>query len=234
MSPVQYPKRRPGGGMIAVLCGEMMRYAHFFMTFMVLERPEGTRPFIEPGLDIFKQCNDAIDAARQAGSEWLWIMGDDHVFDSNILMRLLAHDVDVVVPHCLQRSAPFNPVVYKGELEDGRHEVYVDLPEHGLTEIYAAGSAGMLISKRVIDAVPAKPFTSSRGHINEDLEFCRHVREAGFQIHCDVDTPLGHVGTMWCQPRYEPGHGWGIALTIGPDHVMPIRRLSGNQALAAA
>lgn len=225
MTTHQFPQKRSSGGMVGVVCGELMRYAHFFMTFMVLDLPEGTQPFVQPGMDIVKQCNDMVEAARKSGSDWLWIMGDDHVFDGDIVRRLLVHDVDVVVPYCLQRSAPFNPVVYKGEDKDGHHAVYVDLPRSGLAEVYAAGSAGMLIRKHVLDALPARPFTTSRGHHNEDLEFCRHVREAGFKIHCDVDTHLGHVGTMWCAPQWLEGHGWGIALTIGPGHVMPIRRI---------
>ena len=88
----------------------------------------------------------------------------------------------------------------------------------------------MLIQKRVLDAIPARPFETSRGHHNEDLGFCRNVREAGFKIHCDVDTHLGHVGTMWCAPQWLDEHGWGIALTIGPGHVMPIRRLGQEDA----
>jgi len=204
-------------GLIAVPCQELMRYAHFFITFMALELPGKATVFCQPGLDIFKQCNDAIDEARRLASDWVWIIGDDHLFEPTIITDLVAHGEDVVVPFCLQRSSPYHPVIYEHENEDGEHMPYYNLPEHGLVEVYAAGSAGMLISKRVVDALPARPFTSNRGHHNEDLEFCRNVRQAGFKIYCDVDTKLGHVGTQFCIPEWkDDGHGWGVSVTLGP------------------
>ena len=89
--------------------------------------------------------------------------------------------VDIVVPNVLQRWVSFHPVVYKGQrAEDGHHLVYHDLPKEGLHEVYAAGSAGMLISRRVLEAVGEDPFTRSTHIQNEDLAFCARVREAGF------------------------------------------------------
>lgn len=233
MTTHQFPQRKvEGGGLIAVPCQELMRYSHFFITFSALDIsdiPGGVRTFVQPGLDIFKQCNDAVTEAKRIGADWLWIIGDDHLFTPSIIKDLLEHGKDVTVPHCLQRSAPFLPVVYKFENAEGEHMPYIDLPNSGLVEVYAAGSAGMLIRRPVIEAMPERPFTTSRGHHNEDLEFCRHVREAGFTIHCDVDTKLGHVGTMYCIPEWkDDGYGWGAAVTLGPDHTVPFRRFPGS------
>ena len=230
MTTKQFPKRREdeSGIMIAVVCQELMRYSHFFKTFIGLE-PVGNKPyhpFIEPGLDIFKQCNEAIESARAKGVSHLFLIGDDHILMPDTITRLAAHGVDAVVPFCLQRSSPYYPVVYADEDENGSHRIMKDFPEHGLMEIYAAGSAGMLVSKAVIDALPAQPFTTSRGHHNEDLEFCRHIRAAGFKLYCDVDTLLGHVGTQFCVPDWQDdGYGWGVAVTLGPGEPLRFGRM---------
>lgn len=245
MTTLQFPQRKVevGGGLIAVPCQELMRYSHFFITFSALdisEIPGGVRTFVQPGLDIFKQCNDAVAEARRIGADWLWIIGDDHFFFPDIVMRLISHDLDVVVPNCLQRSAPFNPVIYSEQDANGQYKTELELPQKGVHKVHAAGSAGMLISKRVIDAVPSDPFNPQGKHLNEDLEFCRRVREAGFTIHCDVEALLAHIGTMVVWPQWMGEHGWNAALDIGPPNEdgspqrMPVRRLLKGPALTAA
>ena len=164
-----------GTGTIGVLCGEQARWSQFMMALIFLQSPPGWKPCIDPGVDIVKQCNNFVRFALKTDSEFLFIMGDDHVFHPQILHRLLEADVDVIVPNCLQRSAPFNPVVYGGE-QDGRHMVKMDLPERGIHHIHAAGSAGMLIKRKVLEALPEDPFMRSDKLLNEDLTFCRLVR----------------------------------------------------------
>lgn len=233
---VEFMKSCPAG-VIGIVCGEQARWSVFTLAMSWLGRPMGSMVVSEPGLDITKQCNSLIEAVRRSGTDWLWIIGDDHYFDPDIIFRLLKHDVDVVVPNVLQRSAPFNPVIYDHENEDHHHMPKFDLPEKGCHEVYAAGSAGMLIRRHVIDALPAEPFRRW-GHLqNEDLEFCRLVREAGFKIWCDVETWMGHVGTMHVRPRWsEQDQCWEAGITIGPDqstYEMPIKRI-GPTSLASA
>src|SRR3546814_11448924 len=60
-------------------------------------------------------------------------------------------EVDVIVPPCLKRSPPYDPVVYSHQNEKGEYVGYNDLPEHGLVPVHAAGTAGMLIRRPVLD-----------------------------------------------------------------------------------
>jgi len=233
---------RFGRGVVGVVCGEQGRWTNFTNAMTYLIRPMGTMVLFEPGVDITKQCNAFINAARQRGDEWLWIIGDDHVFNPDIILQLLDHDLDVVVPNVLQRSAPFYPVVYDGiREEDGHHMIKYDLPEHGVHEVFAAGSAGMLIRKQVIDKLPAAPFQRWGATQNEDLEFCRLTREAGFKIWCDVDTQMAHIGVMNVWPVWSEEYGWGANLEIGPVNAqgvspkMPVFRIApGSAALRSA
>ena len=74
----------------------------------------------------------------------------------------------------------------------------------------------MLIRKRVLDKLPEQPF-QRWGHLqNEDLEFCRQVREAGFKIYCDADTHMAHKGAMNVWPTWSDEYGWGAKVEVGP------------------
>jgi hypothetical protein len=89
-----------------------------------------------------------------------------------------------------------------------------------LHEIYAAGSAGMLIRKHVLDAIKRPVFTTEKGMQNEDLLFCKKVREAGFKIWCDVDQKMGHIGLHTVYPMWD-GNRWGSILDFGNGHISP-------------
>ena len=89
--------------------------------------------------------------------DWLWIMGDDHLFDPDILNRLLARELDVVVPLVAKRMPPFEPVIFS-RLVDAEGHVYKkyryeQLPTSGLLEVPVAGTAGMLVRRPVLNAV---------------------------------------------------------------------------------
>lgn len=206
------------GGMIGVISQEMSRFADFSIALIHLQKPAGARLAWAKGVDVAGNCNKLV----RAGGDWLWLLGDDHVFDPDILLRLLAHDVDIVVPLCLQRRAPFDPVVYGEADEFGRMPV-ADLPATGLVEVFAAGSAGMLIRRRVFDAIPA-PVFEAFGEANEDINFCRKAREAGFAIWCDVDARLGHIGLVRVWPEHD-GNEWSIDLDLGGGQRVGLQRL---------
>jgi hypothetical protein len=211
-------------GTIGVISGELARFSDFSIALLHLQKPVGTRLVWAKGADVTGNCNTLV---RGMVGDWLWILGDDHVFDPGLLVRLLAHDVDVVVPLCMKRTAPYDPVVYSGETEDGHH-VVADLPESGLVPIHAAGNAGMLIRRHVIEALEEPVFESNRGQ-NEDLTFCRKAREAGFGIFCDVDAPLGHVGIVEVWPQRDE-HGLSVRLGLGNGQDVTLRRLVREEA----
>lgn len=216
-------------GTVGVVSGETTRFADFSIALLHLLRPDGTKLRWAKGGDIVRNCNQLVASTE---GDWLWMVGDDHIFDPDIVLRLLAHNVDVVAPLCLKRTAPFDPVVYDRMNEDGKYE-YADLPASGLVEVFAAGNAGMLVRRRVLDALGPDPF-ERRGTQGEDLTFCEKVRDAGFRIHCDTDTPLGHIGLMHVWPDHTPENGWGIVLNVGDGQEVPLRRIRKGPSLSAA
>ena len=142
MSTKQYPKLRGEPqpkplpqGTIGVISAELARYSMFSMHLINMIAYSSQYNAIAyfdwlMGSNITGNCNDL---ARRMQGEWLWMIGDDHAFHPDIVVRLLSHDVDVVAPHCLQKSWPFPQVVYEGEEFDasevGTHRLHQSLPK---------------------------------------------------------------------------------------------------------
>ena len=106
--------------------------------------------------DIFRRLRDE--------DRWVWIMGDDHAWtrhrSSDMLETLDEHpEIDVLVPLCTKRNPPWHLVLFDelGYQDDGRDPDVPsrsrgsDVPASGVFEVDAAGSAGMLIRREVID-----------------------------------------------------------------------------------
>lgn len=187
-----------------------------------LIRPKNTRIIWPQGADSTGQFNYIAD---NMSGEWLFIMGDDHMFEPTLLVDLLALELDVVVPLCLKKQAPYDPVVYGGEEIDDEGRIWymqAELPATGIVPIHACGSAGMLIRKSVLDQLSRPIFQTTGAQMDEDLVLCRKIREeAGVQIHCSVDQRLGHLGFNGVYPMWQ-GDRFGTILDLGNGQFTPL------------
>lgn len=212
-----------GGGVppitIGVISATRTVMPAFARALAVMQKTDGMQLIWMESADVVGNCNAIIRGSRGRS---VWLMGDDHQFDPDVLLRLAAHRLDVVVPLCMKRTPPYDPVVYGGQNERGEYTA-ADLGPGGLHEVYAAGSAGMLISPRVIDAI-GDPWFESHGGLNEDLTFCAKVRDAGYSIWCDTDIPLGHINTYTVWPEWRRG-AWHVGLELAPRITMPVDRI---------
>jgi hypothetical protein len=207
-------------GTVGVISGELARYSMFSMSLINMLSYSGELVGHFDwliGSNITGNCNELC---KRMEGDWVWMIGDDHAFLPDIVERLVLHDVDVVAPLCLQRASPYPHVVYEGEdfdAEQGTHILHRNLPKEGLHEVYAVGGAGLLVKKHVLEAI-GDPYFETFGKQNEDLEFCRKIRNAGFKIHVDCSTLLGHIGNMIVWPHWnEQEEDWGIRLNVGND-----------------
>ena len=138
----------------------------------------------------------------------LWV-DSDMVFDSDVLLDLLAHDKDIVTAVCFMRRAPYDPCIYSKmriglDLDEDEIEKYLDYPrDKGLFEVEACGFAMVLMKTKVL-----KHLLDTSGHIffpvkspnralGEDLSFCIRARRQGFRIWCDPKPKIGHIGKMF-------------------------------------
>ncbi len=206
------------GGLIGVIAQETGRYSFFAKSLSEMPLPNGWEVKWRLGWNIGQSTDALIEEMLERGKDWFWLMGDDHVWSPNLLEKLLAHDVDIVVPLCLMRNPPYRPVIWSSaDSEDEMNRVDLDNhPDGGLIEVALAGGAGMLVKRHVFEALEQPWFEAGRGatvKVGEDYNFCDKAREAGFKVYCDLDAHLGHCSTtvVWPVREYD---GWTYAFSM--------------------
>jgi hypothetical protein len=210
------PQRRESAGSVGVVSNDTGRFTVFTASMVGLEMPPGSGVIWASGSDIVLGRNSCVERMR---GEWLWFMDDDHAFEPGLLMQLLSHNVDVVVPVCLMRQKPFFPVELTAE---GQALDLTTAPRTGLVELYAAGTAGMLIRRRVFERLEPPYF--AHGDTSEDFIFCARLRELGIPIHCDLGARLGHVTTtvIWPDVTAGPDPSWCVGFQVSDSYMIQV------------
>jgi len=205
-------------GLVGVAANSTARYMAFTVCMTSLRVPPNTQLHWAIGSDRIVGRNKLVKKALDIGAEWLFFLDDDHAFEPDILMRLLAHDKDLVASLYLQRIEPFSPIAYDEWNEETRTYTSIDLTKYekdALVPIVAAGTGGMLIKSEVFRAMEEPWFHLIDGVGSEDLPFCNKAVELGFELYCDLGTPLGHIDPVIIWPSYsEEDEGWNIGFEL--------------------
>lgn len=203
-------------GTIGIISNELSRYTDFQVSVVQMSVPENTKMIWAKGVEIAAGLNNIC---RNMYGEWLAIFGDDHVFHSDIVLRLLDDDKDIVAPLCSKRMAPFQLVSYRLHPEGFIAIGWDDIPTNTVFQVDGAGTAGMVIRKRVLDAIGDPWFEvgrTAKDHLGEDLWFCHRAREKGFEIWNDSRYSIGHI---------TPAHIWPAL--VG-DKLRPMVNFNGD------
>lgn len=218
-------------GTIALpLASELARFGLHVSSLVGTQQPPGTSIRQVASADVSENLNAIIrDLSPQ--DAWVWCQGDDHTWQPDALVRMLKimdenPHIDVLVPLVLKRNPPWIPVIYQalGETDETGHPLFRtlmenEIPESGVFPVDAAGGAGMLIRRHVLEELGDPWFystvdTNGRGVVlNEDVTFCTNVRNAGFTIYATADVTLGHIGVFVVRPVKHPQTGQWVALT---------------------
>lgn len=202
-------------GTVGILSADMTRYAWFSQSILALQcqLPPGSQILWCQGLWIGAAVNRLI---RQMTGEWLCILADDHVFQPDLVSRMLAHEVDVVAPLCCLRRLPFRPSLFHEKGMDYQGYTWHELRgKSGLLPVDAMGGPGVVIRSHVLDAMGDPWFENhplQREAPYEDLYFFSKVRQAGFQPYCDLETPIGHITSTALYPHRDSQQQWGVRL----------------------
>lgn len=209
-------------GLTAIIAGDSARFSLFGVSLDALQSPPRSMREWFIGHNIAANHNDAVRSMLAEPSlQWLFIMGDDHVFEPDLLLGLVARQRDIVAPVCLQRMPPYRPVAIG---EDGDRLELSDLTI-GCVQVKRVGGAGMLVRREVFEQMPEPWFEMGRldsTSLSEDFYFCDKAREFGASVWLDQDQQLGHcvTGSVWPVPR-ESGWTHGFAMTGGYSIVLP-------------
>lgn len=196
-------------GTVVIPAASLARYNEFWMAVEAVKVPHGTKIIACRGADIPHQLNEGI---RRMTGEWIWILGDDHVFDPEILLNLLQRNKDVVLPIVPRRDHPFYPCLLHGPVAPMMEPYqWTELPLNGIFQLPkwdSAGQAGALITKAVLDKIGDPWFEGgqlTKGRLMEDMYFIQRLHELDIPIHVDCTQVLSHIANITIKPRVYEG-----------------------------
>ena len=146
--------------------------------------------------DTAEARNQMTAAALAAEAEWLFWIDADMVFPPDSLVRLLAHNLDIVGADYRRRSSPFPRIGKPVEAPASR----------GLEEVSMLGLGLMLVRAEVLRRMGRPSFIRAwlldkatpdnpSGFSTEDGYLCGHARFLGFKVYADLDlsADVGHL-----------------------------------------
>jgi glycosyltransferase involved in cell wall biosynthesis len=216
-------------GTVIIPAASLARYAEFWISVESLVVPYGTKLISVRGADIPYQLNESI---RNMSGEWIFILGDDHTFDPDLLLKLLDRQADVVIPIVPRRDPPFVPVLMHGPIAPhmARYN-WSELPISGTFQLPkwdSAGQAGAVIRKSVLDKLGDPWFEGGKltpGRLMEDMYFIQRLHELDIPITIDCDQVMTHIANITVKPFRHEGrwyagyHGpTGPVLWDEPDY----------------
>ena len=241
---VQTPHRP---GVVGLVGGELARYHAFTACFTALHVPPRTEAYTGLGYDVGYNRNAVIERLKKEGPDhdWVQIWDDDHMFDADVLLRLLDHmygedgktdtPIDVIVPLYAQRVPPCHPCIFKQENEDGSFSIFLwrDLEgKDGAIPVVSAGAGGIVIKRKVVEALQ-DPWFERQGKVGEDHLFCKKAREAGFGVYAALDVPIDHLTTNIVRPHRDEQGRWCGAVDVGKNTVLQLWDAKYREATAA-
>lgn len=224
-------------GTVVIPAASLARYNEFWMSVEGLQVPHGTKLIAARGADIPHQLNEGI---RRMEGEWIFILGDDHVFQPDLLLKLLAHEKDVVLPVVPRRDHPFYPCILHGPVRPMMEPYqWSELPINDLYQLPrwdSAGQAGAVVKKSVLDQLGDPWFEGGKltpGRLMEDMYFIQRLHELEIPIFVDCEQTLPHIANITIKPRVHEGRWYvGYDSKTGPvlwDALVPpplIRRVA--------
>lgn len=167
----------------------------FVQSLMCLRLPENT--IIEysmlSGYQLPFARNRIVEEALNNNSDYVFFIDADMVFDSDLLIKLLKHDLPMVNALAFRRIHPHYPTIFKWN-EDNKSYDTMSYTS-GLLEVDATGMAAHLIKTEVFKKME-KPWFYYRDNIfSSDLTFCENAKKLGYKIMIDTDVKIGHIGS---------------------------------------
>ena len=160
--------------------------------------------------------------------DWFWLLNDDQIYPPDTLLRLLAHQKDIVVPLCIEKNGPHPPLIYEHSSPGLKAYRFLKRHERGLIPVGAAGGGGMLIHRRVFEAIPDPWWTVTTGQTeagaweqsSEDFDFCDRVADAGFQLFCDLETSVIHLAHYGLRAMRDESGEWRTVLLRESEEIV--------------
>lgn len=156
----------------------------------------------------FRARNSIVKCALQMCADYIWMLDDDHIFDINdsrfasdaydLPIKLVKHleerpEIGVVGALYYQRGGDYYPVI----MQDSRGS---EIPSflthaevaHRMQKVAVTGGGCMMIRASVFDKI-SDPWFAPEHDYGTDIQLCKKVIEAGFEVWCDTSLEIGHI-----------------------------------------
>jgi hypothetical protein len=206
-------------GVIGVPCAEQARWSAFWGSVCDLERPAGWQVVPGRGSSVASNRNLIVRRALELEAEHVFFLDDDLVFNNQVLLRLLARNVEAVVGLSLRRQPDFEPLWFHTN-QPTLDSMVRTLPTDGaLMRLAAATSGGLLVKTDVFRRIEPPwwtlgQFEGRADEWNDDLDFCRKLAAAGVPLYGDPSVRFEHTTNLQVVPHFENGR-WFVVLARG-------------------
>ena len=189
-------------GTVIIAQGSLGRYIEFEMCLERLVVPTGTVQIRARSGSMSLNCNRGVNKRK---GEWVFFIDDDHTFEPDVLMRLLAHNKDIVAPLVPMRYPPYELVLYKMlEKYPKFQSTFYKMSDldgiSGLIKVEGLPKSGGLFREKVWQTMPYPWFRMGEinpDEIDDDRVFMYEARhDYGFELWCDTDQVINHMTTV--------------------------------------
>ena len=156
--------------------------------------------FFDASTILINQRENLINRAIEVKSEWVLWLDSDMMFPPTTLLRLLAHNQDIVACNYMKRSYPFKSVAF---MDTNDWESWVPLQsEDELLTVEAIGMGCVLMRTSVFEKLNRpyfeytyQPKTKDWG--GEDFTLFKKLNKVGHQVKVDMNlsNEIYHIGT---------------------------------------
>lgn len=160
---------------------------------------DAIHPITMQGTILPEQRTTLVDHALAMDVTHVLFVDSDMLFPPDAMLRLLAHDLDVVGLN-YRRKIPEMDSVARGM----QGETILSTPDKvGVEEVGYTGTGFLLINRAVFERIQRPWFETmyrpkQNDWLGEDVYFCARAREVGIKVHVDHDVSreTKHVGTF--------------------------------------
>jgi glycosyltransferase involved in cell wall biosynthesis len=181
-----------------------MVHAHFAYSLAQLVKTTSevgidTYLYFDSSTILLNQREKLIDEAIKMEADYVLWLDSDMMFPSNVVLKLLAHNKDIVACNYMKRSLPMKTVAYT-DLNDWDSWVPME-PQEELVKVKGIGMGCILMKTEVFRKLE-KPYfefrfkEDTKDWFGEDFILQDKIQKVGYEIFVDtmLSMEIKHVG----------------------------------------
>lgn len=184
--------------LIGVIATDYIRSKTTATLVSLVKRFPKSDVLIRQGCYLHNNRNDCAQAAIDGKYDYLFFVDSDMCFSAEVLDRLIKDDKDIVGGNYNMRRFPLTSVLKLTDDEGNLIAKTEEIP-HDLFKVHALGTGCMLIKVSALKNIPKPWFwfgdaDKPTEQCGEDIFFCRQCVKAGYEIWCDGNMSILHIG----------------------------------------